>query len=93
MCLGKRREQQRLRAQAAEDREEQRLRRERQREEEARQHDADKAAVEAEFSPEDRKSALLLLGKVALSYHDQRLVIVRFGCGGAWHDGGLDSVG
>ena len=68
----KRRQQERLRAQAAEDLEEQRLRREMQREEEARQRDANKAAVEADFSPEDRKAALLLLGKVALSYHDQR---------------------
>lgn len=64
--------QERLRAQAAEDHEEERLRRERQREEQARDREANMAAVEVEFSPEDRNAALLTLGKVALSYHDQR---------------------
>lgn len=43
-----------------------------QQEEEARQREANTAAVEIDFSPEDRAAALLTLGKVALSYHDQR---------------------
>ncbi|CAN0077999.1 unnamed protein product [Ectocarpus sp. 12 AP-2014] len=66
--------EERLRAQAAVDHEEQRLRREEERAEVARERDANTAAVEVEFSEEDRASALLLLGKIALSYHDQRRV-------------------
>ncbi|CAN0529088.1 unnamed protein product, partial [Ectocarpus sp. 8 AP-2014] len=64
--------EERLRTQAAVDHEEQRLRREGKRAEVARERDANTAAVEVEYSAEDRASALLLLGKIALSYHDQR---------------------
>ena len=64
--------QNRLRAQAAQDHEEERLRRDAERKEEARQREANTAAVDVEFSPEDRAAALLTLGKIALSYHDQR---------------------
>ncbi|CAM9513326.1 unnamed protein product [Ectocarpus sp. 12 AP-2014] len=66
--------EERLRAQAAVDHEEQRLRRQEERAEVARERNANTAAVEVEFSEEDRASALLLLGKIALSYHDQRRV-------------------
>ncbi|CAM9420175.1 unnamed protein product, partial [Hapterophycus canaliculatus] len=64
--------EERLRAQAAQTLEQHTLRREREREEDARQRDANTAAVEVGFSEQDRAAALLLLGKVALSYHDQR---------------------
>ncbi|CAM9685252.1 unnamed protein product, partial [Scytosiphon promiscuus] len=64
--------EERLRAQATQTREQEALCREREREEVARQRDANTALVEVDFSEQDRAAALLLLGKVALSYHDQR---------------------
>lgn len=74
-------DQERLRAQAAVDHEDQRLRREEERAELARERDANTTAVEVEFSAEDGASALLLLGKIALSYHDQRRVGLCRGLG------------
>eukprot|EP00904_Undaria_pinnatifida_P013803 jgi/Undpi1/9553/HiC_scaffold_27.g12009.m1 len=64
--------QERLRTKTAEQYEEMAALRAKQREEVSRRDKANKDAIAVDFSPSDRAEALSVLGKVALSYHDQR---------------------